>query len=264
MSEICQSALPIYPWTDARTSRLPGVNPMAPGDWLWRDDAFAAQMDYRDRLLATRRDAVHRLDPAALPAAAECLTRVLDEVAGSPGYVRDGAHVTRPDGVTVDLDADNPLVGAARLTQADLCLMERRGAEHVLTGAVLCFPASWTLDQKFGRPLIGIHHGVEAYDGDIAPRVQRMFDVIRPGPGLWRANHLVYCDPDLHQPRREGEGRFWRDEGPFWMRVERQGFVRLPDSGAVVFSIHTHVVPWDSLPEAARRAYGPPVRVRKG
>lgn len=261
MREICQSELPFFPWSDPRTSRLPGVNPTEPGDWLRVDDAYGAQMAYRDALLAARRDEVYRLDPSAEPAAAECLARVLVEIDAKPGYARQGTTVTRPDGVEVSLDADPPLVTAARLVQEDLCLMERRGDAHVLTGAVLCFPASWTLDEKVMRPLIGIHHGVDSYDSDIAPRVQRMFDVIRPGPGLWRANHLVYCNPDLHQPRREGQGRFWRDEGPFWMRVERQGFMRLPETGAVVFSIHTYVVPWDRLPDAARASYGPPRRV---
>lgn len=263
MPEICQTALPLYPWSDPRTSRLPGVNPTDPGDWLRIDEVYATQMAYRDQLLATRRNEVFRIAKGAEATAEALLVRILSDISALPGFTVTNRGVTRPDGVQVALTDDLPLVTAARLVQEDLCLLEKQGDEHVLTGAVLCFPASWTLAEKFNRPLVGIHHGVDRYDGDIAPRVQRMFDVIRPGPGLWRANHLVYCDPDLHQPRREGQGRFWRDEGPFWMRIERQGFVRLPETGAVVFSIHTYVVPWERLPEEARAAYGPPVRSRK-
>jgi hypothetical protein len=54
--------------------------------------------------------------------------------------------------------------------------MERRGDEHVLTAAVLCFPASWHLADKIGRPLTTIHVPVKVYDETLARRVQRLFD----------------------------------------------------------------------------------------
>ncbi len=57
-------------------------------------------------------------------------------------------RVRRPDGVEVRLDSRFPLVTLGRLVQEDLCLMEKQGEESVLTGAILCFPASWTLGQK--------------------------------------------------------------------------------------------------------------------
>ena len=78
--------------------------------------------------------------------------------------------------------------------------MEKQGPEHVLTGACLCFPASWALSEKLGRPLIGIHRTVPVYQEDLARRVQRMFDVIRVDQPLWRMNALVYANPALHQP----------------------------------------------------------------
>jgi hypothetical protein len=117
----------------------------------------------------------------------------------------------------------------------------------VLTAAVLCFPASWSLDQKFLRPLISIHQPVDSYSGDIARRVQRLFDAIRPDQVLWRANSLLYADPDLYQPRREGESRPRPGPAAPYVRSERQCLRRLPDSGAVVFSIHTWVVRRENL-----------------
>ena len=53
-------------------------------------------------------------------------------------------------------------------------------AEHVLTGAILCFPSNWTLAQKFGMRLARIHLPVERYDEAVARRVQRLFDACGP------------------------------------------------------------------------------------
>ncbi|MGL6212219.1 MAG: heme-dependent oxidative N-demethylase family protein, partial [Paracoccaceae bacterium] len=161
-------------------------------------------------------------------------------------YKVESEAVLRPDGVEVPLDPSQPLATLGRLVQEDLCVLQRQGDEHVLTGAVLCFPASWTLAEKIGRPLTGIHRPVPSYDSDIARRVQRMFDAIRVDQPLWRMNHLVYRDPTLHQPRREADPRVDRRGGSY-VRSERQCFVRLPVSQAVVFLIHTYVVQLQTL-----------------
>lgn len=246
---ICQSVLPVRPWAQPHTARLPGLTPVAPGEWLLVDEVYAKQLAYRDHLIATSRESVHALDADARPAARELLDAVLAEVLEKPGFSRDGAAVIRPDGQRVPLDREDPLVTAGRLVQEDLLILQKPEgrAEHLLTGAVLCFPASWTLAEKMGRPLTAIHVPVESYDAGLAARVQRLFDGLQPGRAIWRANNLVYADPDLHQPRREGETRPLPDGAGRWLRVERQVLVRLPETGAVAFTIHTFVVPFDRL-----------------
>jgi hypothetical protein len=182
MIPILQSALPSAPWMDPRTSRLPGVLPLEGDDWLRVDEAYGAQMAERDRLLAEMPDQVHALLPQAFPAAAELYGRVLARLADAPGYRVQPDKVLRPDGVSVPLDPTQPLLTLGRLVQEDLCLLEAAGTEHVLTGANLCFPASWTLAQKIGRPLSAIHLPVPSYDEGITRRVQ----LRREHPGLDR------------------------------------------------------------------------------
>ena len=77
MTLILQTALPFAPWMDPRTNRLPGVLPLEGDDWLRVDEAFAAQMAERDRLLAGMPDQVHALMPQGVPAATELYGRVL-------------------------------------------------------------------------------------------------------------------------------------------------------------------------------------------
>ena len=246
---ILQTRLPIAAWMDPRTARLPGTLPDTGDDWLVVDDAFAAQMALRDRLIAERPADVAALLPEGQAAAEELFGLVLTRLAATPGYQVAPHAVTRPDGVTVPLDRARPMQTLARLVQEDLCLMQKIAEEHVLTGAALCFPASWALDEKIGRPLSHIHHTVKPYDPEIAKRVQRMFDVIRPDQPLWRMNALVYVNPDLHQPARLGAPRTNRRGGQY-VRAERQTLKRLPVTGAVLFAIHTYVVRLDTLTEA--------------
>lgn len=243
---ILQSRLPFAPWMDPRTARLPGILPVQGDDWLRVDDAFAGQMAERDRLFAEKPWLVLGMLDTARPAADELYRMILSRLAQTPGYQVDPGSVRRPDGVVVPLRPDQPMLTLGRLVQEDLCLMEQQGDEHVLTAAALCFPASWWLPEKLGRPLLGIHVPVPDYDPEIARRVQRLFDAIRPGQPLWRANALVYRDPTLHQPRRESDPRTDRRGGSF-VRSERQCLVRLPETRAVLFSIHTYVVRIETL-----------------
>ncbi|MFM7444772.1 MAG: heme-dependent oxidative N-demethylase subunit alpha family protein, partial [Tabrizicola sp.] len=156
-SPILQDRLPHLPWIDPRTRRLPGILPVEGRDWLRLDEAYAAQMALRDRLIAVQAPVVHALLPEARPAADELFAAVMDWLGAAPGFAVTATTATRPDGVTIPLDPDQPLLTLGRLVQEDLCLMERRGEEYVLTGGILCFPASWSLAQKLGRPMTSIH-----------------------------------------------------------------------------------------------------------
>lgn len=243
MPEICQQFLPIRPWEEDRMRRLPGLNPIAPGEWLLVDDAYKAQMAHRRGLIATKGDVVHRLSDQARPAARELLDLVIEELHGIDGFTVQEDHVICPDGIRVEINRDDPLRTAGALVQEDLVIMEKIGEEHVLTGAVLCFPASWSLSQKFMKPMTRIHVPVAEYTQEIARRVQRLFDGIQVERPIWRANALIYNDPELHQPRTEEDRRAPVDHDQKWVRVERQGMRRLATSRAVIFSIHTFVVP---------------------
>lgn len=239
---ILQSQLMDPPWALKGGARLPGTGPVDADDWLRTDDAFAAQMALRDRLIAERTDAVHALRTQAIPAAQEILRMALEILRTRPGYQVGESAVCRPDGVEVAINTDAPLLTLGQLVQEDICLLQARGDEHVMTGAILCFPASWSLDEKIGRPLSGIHQPVAEYSGDIARRVQRLFNAIRPGTPIMRANCLAYADASLFQPRREGQRRERPAPAAPFLRTERQCLLKLPQTGAVVFTIHTTVV----------------------
>ena len=169
-------------------------------------------------------------------------------LAERPDFDVNAQTVTRPDGMEIAIDADDPLFTLGHLVAEDLCILQKSGDAHVLTAALLCFPASWTLAEKIGKPLVAVHAPVASYDTMIASRVQRLFDGVRVGRPIWRANLLTYEDPTLYQPRRENAPRDRESAVVAYERSEKQVIWRLPRTDAVVFTIHTTVAPMSARP----------------
>lgn len=251
MDTVLQKTLPFAPWADPRTRRLPGMLPLDMADWLRVDDAFAGQMALRAALIDSRPSQVM----GAMPRAAEAIEELQDLVlAHLPhGFERQGDMIRRPDGVLVRLDPSQRLRTLGLLVQEDLCLMQEDGqGEHLLSAAVLCFPAGWTLAEKLGRAMMRIHLPVGKYTEDVGRRVQRLLDAVRVETPLWRANAHLSRAP-LFNPLSESAPKDSVDQGEMpYVRSERQCLIRLPKAGAVVFSIHTYLVRRQDLtPEQA-------------
>ncbi len=224
-------------------ARLPGVKPLDAEGWLRCDEAYGAQMAYRRKLLAERRqDMLWEGDAFAHSASAELLKEALHLMPGL-GFRVSGEHIHCPDGAAIVRYKEHPLAVLGHTLQQDFCILLKREDVHYLAAAVLCFPASWTLREKAGRPLMAIHAPVAAYDEAIGKRVQRLFDGVKVGKPLWRNNMLYYDDPDLFQPRSENDPQRAAPvpNTAAYLRAERQCIFRLPNTGAVVFSIHSYV-----------------------
>ncbi|WP_371398068.1 DUF3445 domain-containing protein [Fretibacter rubidus] len=247
---ILNERLSVQPWMDAQLSRLPGVKPLGDTSWLIRDAVFEQQMAYRDYLLETHRACVFQ----TLAGHEDVFEEVRDIVIADCGFGLHGSDISRPDGIHINKDADHPLVIAGRLTQLDLCVLADIEGIYRVIGAVLCFPSSWTLSQKIGRSLGDIHSPVDEYNAAIDKSVNRMLRAVTVNRPLWRANNLIYTDPDLHQPRPEGVAKPIHPTAPRFVRVERQSFVRLPKTGAVIFGIHTSIVPAQTLTKESHSA----------
>ena len=63
MNNICQNFLPICPWEEKVTSRLPGIQPLGNLNSLYiQDDVYNLQMAYRDYLISEKRSKVYQLN----------------------------------------------------------------------------------------------------------------------------------------------------------------------------------------------------------
>jgi hypothetical protein len=243
-SLIFQKSIPY----DTTYPKLPGTRPISPDEWIICDDAYSQQMALRDKLIETKRDKVLAISDQAYEAAVELSEVALEFSTMTFGYQISNDEVIRPDNVSIKIDLSDPMKFLGRLVQNDFCIMQKVGKEHVLTAASLCFPASWSLEEKFLKPLIDIHLPVQEYDENIAKRVQRLFDGLKINRPVWRFNAFYYEDPNLFQPRSVNRPR--KKPAPNqvnYFRSERQTLVKLPKTMAIVFGIHTFVMKVQNL-----------------
>jgi len=233
------------PYANPRQSRKPGLAPLDPTKWIETDEHFAEHMAYRDRLIAEQREVVFAQTDGSQPAQVELLTMLRAHLGERSDFTVAPDVNKRPDGARVVSTNEPALLTAGRLVQEDFCILEKGEAEYVLTSAILCFPSRWSLAEKIGHPLTAIHGPVPDYTDDLAKRVNRVFEGVKVGLPLWRANWTIHNHAELHQP--SGEWRREEGEDDLYMRVERQTLVRLPETQAVVFGIRTFLDPLEKL-----------------
>jgi hypothetical protein len=226
-----------------------GLTPISPAQWLAIGPDYAAQIAEKRRLIAADRAAVWQM----LPQAQEAATELAGMVAGNLAE-HHGAHFSLEAG-----RLENRLLGESetlppgslaaiiRHVQEDFCLLqqERPDGLYQLVGASLCFPANWKLADKLGRPLVAIHEPVPDYEPAVGAAVDRFVQRLVPDRLVTRANWLLSDEPALFQlGKRPLSEAIPVDEigRRLVMRLERQCFCRLPESGAVVFSIRTFVL----------------------
>lgn len=272
-----QNNAPPYTPFDNGTYRMSmGLQALKPEDWIEIGPDHAEQLAERRRLFAENRDEVFAVLPEAEAACTELLARLAAFLPKRfPSlYSRDGNLLaSQATGERWRLedgsDAPHPLEIAGRLVQEDFCIMqsqpERDEGAYRLTAAALCFPSRWRLSDKIGQPMSAIHTPVPGYAEKLGRPVDRFMAMLKPDKPVWRVNWSLSDDPTLFQP--EGHGRGMRDPditaenagSRVFLRCERQTLLRLPESGAIVFGIRTHLHPLCSLasrPEAAARLAG--------
>jgi len=241
-----------------------GTKPLALKDWLEPDAAMAAQLAEKQRLFASQRDAVFATLPGSEGAQAELLALLAEYLPGQFPHLwqreGDALHIL-PTGARIPLPGgERPLLTAAQLVQDDLLLLQRDEDGWRLAAASLSFPSSWVLREKIGKVLDQIHEPVPGFGPGTrsAQIMARMFDAARPETPMIRWNFSLYGDDRLFHPDVSGPGerRFGDGEraDPVLMRVERQTLRKLPETGAIAFTIRISLDPIERLESHERGA----------
>lgn len=226
-----------------------GLSPLDPAAWIMSDTRLANDLAEKERLLAAQPEAVFRAEPESEAAQDEVLARLVHHLPRRfPAiYVDKGAHLALPAlGRRIALDEGAPpLLTAARLVQEDLVLMIRHAGVWRMAAGAVFFPSAWLLAEKVGQAMDRIHAPVPGFGAGTraAATIQRLFDHLAPDQPALRWNWGIHDSPTLHLPRRgEGAGD---PAGPAatFLRVERQTLTRLPGTGAILFTIRTHLDP---------------------
>ncbi|WP_077959747.1 heme-dependent oxidative N-demethylase family protein [Ensifer adhaerens] len=241
-----------------------GLAQLDPDRWIEPDDQLRYYLDEKARLLAEDRDAVYAAAEGTERAQRELLGVLIDYLPATyPAvYRRDGDRMI-VGGAPVPLAGDVPLAVAGSLVQDDLAIMQRTDDGWRLNAAYVAFPSSWSLAEKYGRTMNEIHGPVPGFEHGTrnAELIARMFDNLPPGRFVERFNWAVNVDGALHLPKSKSEGlaagAIEMTEERTFIRIERQTLRKLPETGALVFTIRIYSDPLAMLrnrPDAAALA----------
>lgn len=166
--------------------------------------------------------------------------------------VQEAAALARSVGVQVEegLSPAETLLAMGKEWEPDLLILKADLKEQprLVTGCV-CFPSSWSFEEKIGHPLDFIHKPVATLNEQFASPIQQFMARMKPGISWERINWGLSRSPELNQhpgrnlPRLDANVSL--DE--VWFRAEYQSLVSLPASYGVLFGIRLVIEPMRAL-----------------
>ena len=276
-------AMPRWPG-DGKDFRVTmGLHVCQPENWLLRGVAADELIANKAAILQRHHDAAFAVLPEGDAAARETAELISTDLFR---FSNDCEGLDGPIFLGDSVDEQHPLERVSRAIAEDVCVLTPHvlaGAdgsgevEYRLTAAVLCAPSRWSLAEKLGTSLRDIHAPVPGYEAIAAPS-DKFFSRLPVSDIMERTNWSVLHSPELFQPgtetQRQGDSssadlanatRTTSDADASvstvlsqrWLRLERQTLRKLPQSGAVVFTILTTNTRLDDLaatqPEVARQ-----------
>ena len=211
-----------------------GIKATELSNWLRNRPEDAPILALRAELITHRRH-----DVIALLSAAEA------------GVSELGVYLSARDGFALPAAPAEILTTLGQAYAEDICVLTPHGDQYVLSGAALCFPNRWRLTDKAGKPILAVHAPVPEYADKLSSQVDFFLGRLRPGRCFTRSNWGLVSTATLHLPDPVAPVNPATDSN-FYMRTEDQSFVKLPESGAVIFTIRTTVTPWSDVPAADR------------
>ncbi|MFT4002003.1 MAG: DUF3445 domain-containing protein [Rhizobium sp.] len=228
-----------------------GLAPLDPARWIEPDADLARYLDEKERLRRDHPDEIFVAQEDTQAAQREVLDLLSTYLVEhhDKTFQRSGDMLFAA-GRPVDL-ADGsvpPLLKAGSLVADDLVIMRRKEDGWHLVAGHVAFPSSWSLQEKFGRPMHAIHADVPGFGEGTrnAALIDRIFDKLQVSQPVERFNWSVNLTDDLFLPaskhRRPQAATSPTLETRF-ARVERQTLRKLPVSGDILFTIRVYVDP---------------------
>lgn len=228
---------PHAPWFNGPPRFNVGLAPIAREHWLIPDTEAHVLPDKRARL--ARPETCYRAADWARAAEHEAARRILDHTGGA-------------------LNDASPLLSAAARVSDDLVVIARGRNGAWRAGAlVLCAPTFFSIDRAFDDSLTGLHGPVPG-GARLANRIGRIFDNLADGLVLERFNWTLQAGdqrfvPDAAPMRARADAApAEQAKDTLHVRVERQTITRLPETGAVVFTIRICLDPVSALDDEDR------------
>lgn len=269
---------PLAHFLNDLTTRTPGKDGAknwdvvrVPDNFLRIDTATPAHLKLKASLYREHPDLVYStIGESTNEACAELLKTVVEQLTTNfpQIYQLNGHNLTnRVSNQIWNLKGDiPPLALAGQIAPEDFVIMQPRATDklYIMTAASLSFPSNWLLSEKIGKTFVEIHSPVPLVNEHLAARVNTFLEILKVGSLTQRLNISFELTPDLPQipgyrlnssgllvPYQDSEAQESLSEqdvkNKVFLRIERQTFIRLPDSEAVVFGIRLSVIPMSDI-----------------
>ena len=172
------------------------------------------------------------------------------------------------EGVQLTTDGDAPgrelaamlgingaLPEAAMSAHEDMCLLTKADGDdqYRLIGAAVAWPSDWHPEDKIGLPLRALHAPIAGYEEQLATGVDRFMETLKPGAIYGRCNWFIAATGERRwlvsgDPKQQFAHVTAENAGEtLFVRSERQTLRRLPETGAILFTIGIYVEPVKAL-----------------
>lgn len=153
------------------------------------------------------------------------------------------------------LGTTGALPGAAVAAHEDMCLLElpQGDDQYRLIGAAVAWPSDWHPKDKIGLPLRALHAPIAGYEEQLATGVDRFLATLKPGAIYGRCNWFIAATGERRWIAEKPAAEAFAHVTPgnagetMFVRSERQTLRRLPQTGAILFTIGIYVEPLGAL-----------------
>lgn len=153
------------------------------------------------------------------------------------------------------LGVEGALPEAALSAHEDMCLLtlSKGDDQYRLIGAAVAWPSDWQPKDKIGLPLRALHAPIAGYEDQLATGIDRFMATLRPGMIYGRCNWFIAATGERrwieHRNPADAFSHVTADNvgETLFVRSERQTLRRLPQTGAILFTIGIYVEPLGNL-----------------
>jgi len=220
--------------------------------WLDIYPGHAGFMAQKRARLAGCPPLYYRTLEASRPAQAELLALALDNLR---------RHHALADVDLTGAGEREPLDLLGSIVEEDFVLFGRDGARDMVIAASNAYTSSGRIVSCVGRDMHFAHEPVPRLNEELAPRIDRVIGNVQAGKPVVRFNWFITPIAERLFPEGSHDANVAAGEAAarllaadhrragevLWLRVERQTFVRLPETGALAFGIHTSSDPLSSI-----------------
>jgi len=235
-----------YPYHQTMAHR-----PMDINDWCEIDKDYMRDLDMKKRVIEEQGKVVLDSFPENDAACGELLEvlaawlpkRYPTLFESLPDGIFNKVTEERFDGISAKRGTDALLV-VSRLVQDDFLMGRERADGHVyFVGGLVAFPGFYKLSEKIGLSMEETHRPVPYFNEKILMSVERTLKRFKPHQPFERTSWEIVDDynlfhhniADLHEGGKVADDLHPKD---YIFRMDKQTFMKLPRSNAIIFGVH--------------------------